>query len=76
MDPRGRGVLPVPGERSCRATHIVTTWMRLAIFETMNAPEGDQRRWFVVDELDALGAIDGLNCALAHLGRLGGPCVL
>jgi type IV secretory pathway TraG/TraD family ATPase VirD4 len=50
--------------------------MRLAIFETMNAREGDQRLWFVVDELDALGAIDGLKDALARLRKFGGRCVL
>jgi len=32
--------------------------MRIAIFEAMDRGEGDQRLWFVVDELDALGAID------------------
>jgi type IV secretory pathway TraG/TraD family ATPase VirD4 len=32
--------------------------------------------WFVVDELDALGAIDGLKDALARLRKFGGRCVL
>ena len=32
----------------------------------------DQRLWFVVDELDALGAIDGLKDALARLRKFGG----
>jgi type IV secretory pathway TraG/TraD family ATPase VirD4 len=50
--------------------------MRLAIFEAMNQPEGDQRLWFVVDELDALGPIDGLKDALARLRKFGGRCVL
>jgi type IV secretory pathway TraG/TraD family ATPase VirD4 len=51
--------------------------MRLAIFETMSQPENqDQRLWFVVDELDALGAIDGLKDALARLRKFGGRCVL
>jgi type IV secretory pathway TraG/TraD family ATPase VirD4 len=50
--------------------------MRLAIFETMSAPEGDQRLWFVVDELDAVGAIDGLKDALTRLRKFGGRCVL
>ncbi len=47
-----------------------------AIFEAMNAPEGDQRLWFVIDELDALGQIDGLKDALARLRKFGGRCVL
>jgi type IV secretory pathway TraG/TraD family ATPase VirD4 len=50
--------------------------MRLSIFETMNRGEGDQRLWFVVDELDALGQIDGLKDALARLRKFGGRCVL
>ena len=56
---------------------IIATWMRLAIFEAMNQPEDcDQRLWFVVDELDALGQIDGLKDALARLRKFGGRCVL
>jgi type IV secretory pathway TraG/TraD family ATPase VirD4 len=42
----------------------------------MNRPEGDQRLWFVIDELDALGEIDGLKDALARLRKFGGRCVL
>jgi Type IV secretion-system coupling protein DNA-binding domain len=42
----------------------------------MSQPEGDQRLWFVVDELDALGQIDGLKDALARLRKFGGRCVL
>lgn len=74
----GKGALFLP----YRATEIaslgglVSTWMRLAVFEAMNADEGDQHLWFVVDELDALGAIDGLKDALARLRKFGGRCVL
>jgi type IV secretory pathway TraG/TraD family ATPase VirD4 len=58
--------------------------MRLAIFEAMTQDEppderasGRARRlWFVVDELDALGQIDGLKDALARLRKFGGRCVL
>ena len=50
--------------------------MRIAIFEAMNQGEGDQRLWFIVDELDALGEIDGLKDALARLRKFGGRCVL
>jgi type IV secretory pathway TraG/TraD family ATPase VirD4 len=50
--------------------------MRLAIFETMSLEEGDHKLWFVVDELDALGAIDGLKDALARLRKFGGRCIL
>jgi type IV secretory pathway TraG/TraD family ATPase VirD4 len=56
---------------------MIATWMRLAIFEAMSQAENrDQRLWFVVDELDALGAIDGLKDALARLRKFGCRCVL
>jgi len=56
---------------------LIATWLRLAIFEAMSADEHhDQRLWFVIDELDALGAIDGLKDALARLRKFGGRCVL
>jgi type IV secretory pathway TraG/TraD family ATPase VirD4 len=59
----------------------ISGWMRLAIFEAMDqgeqAGDGDKDRlWFVVDELDALGQIDGLKDALARLRKFGGRCVL
>jgi len=74
----GRGVLFIPYQASQIAAlrSIIATWMRLAIVETMSHAEEDQRLWFVVDELDALGAIDGLKDALARLRKFGGRCVL
>ncbi|MBV8742561.1 MAG: type IV secretion system DNA-binding domain-containing protein, partial [Sinobacteraceae bacterium] len=48
----------------------------LAVFEAMDQPEKDQRLWFVIDELDALGQIDGLKDALTRLRKFGGRCVL
>jgi type IV secretory pathway TraG/TraD family ATPase VirD4 len=74
----GRGVLFIPYQaRQLAALRtIIAAWTRLAIFEAMSRPEGDQRLWFVVDELDALGAIDGLKDALARLRKFGGRCVL
>src|SRR3982074_2482195 len=55
---------------------VISAWMRLGIFEAMDLDEGDQRLWFIVDELDALGEIDGLKDALARLRKFGGRCVL
>jgi type IV secretory pathway TraG/TraD family ATPase VirD4 len=56
---------------------LIATWMQLAIIEAMILrPLHDQRLWFVVDELDALGAIDGLKDALARLRKFGARCVL
>jgi hypothetical protein len=74
----GRGVLFLPYRANEIASlrTLISAWMRLAIFETMSAKEGDQRLWFVIDELDALGAIDGLKDALARLRKFGGRCVI
>jgi hypothetical protein len=82
----GRGALFIPYRASQIAAlrSTVSAWMRLAIFEAMSGPVGesrdgrreDQRLWFVVDELDALGQIDGLKDALARLRKFGGRCVL
>jgi type IV secretory pathway TraG/TraD family ATPase VirD4 len=74
----GKGVLFLPYKASEIAAlrQIISTWMRLAIFETMDAPPGDQRLWFVIDELDALGIIDGLKDALTRLRKFGGRCLL
>jgi type IV secretory pathway TraG/TraD family ATPase VirD4 len=72
------GVLFMPykaGEIAALGSSI-SAWMRIAIFEAMNQGEGDQRLWFIVDELDALGEIDGLKDALARLRKFGGRCVL
>lgn len=75
---QGSGVLFIPYSASQIAAlrSIIATWMRLAIFEAMSPPGGDQRLWLVLDELDALGAIDGLKDALARLRKFGGRCVL
>jgi type IV secretory pathway TraG/TraD family ATPase VirD4 len=76
----GRGVLFIPYKSAQIAAlrSIIATWVRLAIFEAMGRDERnqDQHLWFVVDELDSLGAIDGLKDALARLRKFGGRCVL
>jgi len=74
----GRGVLFIPYEAGQIAAlrSIIATWVRLAIFEAMDRADEDRRLWFVVDELDSLGAIDGLKDALARLRKFGGRCVL
>jgi type IV secretory pathway TraG/TraD family ATPase VirD4 len=74
----GRGVLFLPYRAGQIAAlgPIISAWMRVAIFQAMEQPEGDLRLWFVADELDALGPIDGLKDALARLRKFGGRCVL
>jgi hypothetical protein len=88
--------LPYQADQIAALRSIISTWMRLAIFERMSGPQefGSSTRhtrsaanwrhitqelpgcWFVVDELDALGQIDGLKDALARLRKFGGRCVL
>jgi type IV secretion system coupling TraD/TrwB family protein len=81
----GSGVLFIPYRAGQIAAlrSTVSAWMRLGIFEAMSLPSSesadgmeDQKLWFVVDELDALGQIDGLKDALARLRKFGGRCVL
>jgi len=74
----GRGALFIPYQAAQIAAlrGIIAAWIRIGIFEAMSRHEGDQRLWFVVDELDALGTIDGLKDALARLRKFGGRCVL
>ena len=73
-----QGVLFIPYRAGQIAAlrSVVSAWMRLAIFEAMDRAEGEIRLWFVVDELDALGQVDGLKDALARLRKFGGRCVL
>jgi hypothetical protein len=80
-----QGVLFIPYRAGQIAAlrSTISAWMRLAIFERMNSDGlGDEQRrkgdrlWFIVDELDALGQIDGLKDALARLRKFEGRCVL
>jgi type IV secretory pathway TraG/TraD family ATPase VirD4 len=69
--------IPYRANQIAALRSMIATWMRIALFEAMNAQEDrDQRLWFVIDELDALGAIEGLKDALARLRKFGGRCVL
>jgi len=74
----GHGVLffPYAAAQIAALRSIIAAWVRLSIFEAMRHAGKDQRLWFVVDELDSLGAIDGLKDALARLRKFGGRCVL
>src|SRR3546814_5433911 len=54
---------------------LISCWMNIAIFETLSLPlSSDRRVWFQIDEMDALGRIEGLTNALARLRKFGG-CV-
>lgn len=73
----GSGVLflPYAAAQIPALRTVLATWVRLAIFEAMRGG-ADRHLWFVVDELDALGAIEGLKDAIARLRKFGGRCVL
>jgi type IV secretory pathway TraG/TraD family ATPase VirD4 len=76
--------MPYKAAQIAALRSTISGWMRLAIFEAMDqaeqpagqASEEGRRLWFIVDELDALGQIDGLKDALARLRKFGGRCVL
>jgi type IV secretory pathway TraG/TraD family ATPase VirD4 len=64
----GRGLLfpPYRADQVAALRSVISTWMRIAIFQTMRQVETDHRLWFVTDKLDAL----------ARLRKFGGRCVL
>jgi type IV secretory pathway TraG/TraD family ATPase VirD4 len=74
--------MPYKAAQIAALSSSISAWMRLAIFETMNrepvqgAERGKRRLWFVIDELDALGPIDGLKDALARLRKFDGRCII
>ncbi len=75
----GRGgvlFLPYKAGEIAALRSMISAWMRIGIFEAMDRQEGDQHLWFIIDELDALGEIDGLKDALARLRKFGGRCIL
>jgi hypothetical protein len=74
--PAGVLFMPYRAGQIAALRSSVSAWLRIGIFEAMDQPERDQRLWFVVDELDALGPIDGLKDALVRLRKFGGRCVL
>ena len=74
--PRGVLFIPYQAGQIAALRSQISAWMRLSIFEAMTQSRPEQRLWFVVDELDAVGQIDGLKDALARLRKFGGRCVL
>jgi len=68
--------LPYGAAQIAALRSVIAAWVRLAIFETMMHPGEQRRLWLVVDELDALGPIEGLKDALARLRKFAGVCLL
>lgn len=74
----GGGVLFMPYRANQLPTirGLLAAWLRIAIFEALSMPMSRGPIWFVIDELDALGAIDGLKDALTRLRKYDGRCIL
>ena len=67
--------MPYAANQIAALRGLVSCWMNIAILETLSLPPSrDRRIWFQVDELDALGRIEGLKDAQARLRKFGG-CV-
>lgn len=67
--------MPYAANETAALRGLISCWMNIAIFETLSlAPSAERRIWFQVDELDALGRIEGLTDGLARLRKFGG-CV-
>jgi type IV secretory pathway TraG/TraD family ATPase VirD4 len=74
----GRGWLFVPydAEQIAALSPLIRTWVRIAIFSALSLPERDNGLWFVMDEFDALGKLEGLADALPRLRKVGGRVIL
>lgn len=67
--------LPYTATQVAALRGLISCWMNIAILETLSLPpDRDRRIWFHIDELDALGRIEGLKDAQARLRKFGG-CV-
>ena len=65
--------LPYTANQIAALRGLISCWMNLAIVETLSpAPSRERRIWFHIDELDALGRIEGLKDAQARLRKFGG----
>ncbi len=67
--------MPYTANQVAALKGLISCWMNIAILETLSLePDQERRIWFHVDELDALGRIEGLKDAQARLRKFGG-CV-
>lgn len=72
---KGTGSLwmPYAASQVAAVRGLISCWMNIAIIETLSCePSPERRIWFHIDELDALGRIEGLKDALARLRKVGG----
>lgn len=65
--------MPYSANQIAALRGLISCWLNIAIVETLSlAPSQERRIWFHVDELDALGRIEGLKDAQARLRKFGG----
>jgi len=75
---QGTGTIWVPygADEIAALRGPISCWMRLGIFELLSMPtDGNRRLWFFLDELDALGRIQGLKDAMVRARKKGG-CIV
>ena len=54
--------MPYAANETAALRGLISCWMNIAIFETLSlAPSMERRIWFQIDEMDALGRIEGLT---------------
>lgn len=67
--------MPYAANQIAALRGLISCWMNISILETLSLePSRERRIWFHIDELDALGRIEGLKDAQARLRKFGG-CV-
>src|SRR3546814_337338 len=67
--------MPYTANQIAALRGLISCWMNIAILETLSLePSFERRIWFHIDELDALGRIEGLKDAQARSRKFGG-CV-
>jgi hypothetical protein len=67
--------MPYAANQVAALKGLISCWMNISILETLSLePSRERRIWFHIDELDALGRIEGLKDAQARLRKFGG-CV-
>lgn len=65
--------MPYTANQVAALKGLISCWMNIAILETLSLePSRERRIWFSIDELDALGRIEGLKDAQARLRKFGG----
>jgi hypothetical protein len=72
-DEKGSLWMPYRAQQIPALRGLISCWMGLAISEGLSFEDSKTRRlWFHIDELDALGRIQGLTDALARIRKKGG----